>query len=475
MPKEDIEGLVVHWRFTPTSEHLANPHKGCCTFQRFNGDPLYPGVLWSEEGPLNGALSQSAKSGIPGYAPAAVTPGYLPTTVAYCRWFWEKLEPQRNQYDFSMIDKALDTCRERGQTLAVRLMPFGDMNSGQPGLPKWYDSSFPKLPHAGWKEKVPDYDSAEYFETWSSLICEFARRYDSNPLLETVDVAFIGSWGEGGGVCCQKQIDRFAEMYRQAFKNTPRLSLIGGGGDLGGDQLRAGIERGSGWRGDGFGEMKKTGKHLPYAPLHREWNHMMNCFPMRVAETGATDAWKTAPVHFETYTSPLEFFRQTDYDLDFVLEQGLKYHSTYFMPKSVAMPEQWMDKLAAFCENLGYRFIFRQATLSRQARRGEKFVFRAWIENVGVAPLYRRYTFALRLRQDTTEHIIPFDDVDVRSWLPGDVWIPKLLDLPKGLRPGWVEVSAGLLDQTTKKPAINFAVKERFADRWVLLGGFELL
>ncbi|MEI6424465.1 MAG: DUF4832 domain-containing protein [Lentisphaerota bacterium] len=119
--------------------------------------------------------------------------------------------------------------------------------------------------------------------------------------------------------------------------------------------------------------------------------------------------------------------------------------------------------------------MFRQATLSRQTRRGEKFVFRAWIENVGVAPLYRRYTFALRLRQDTTEHIIPFDDVDVRSWLPGDVWIPRLLDLPKGLRPGWVEVSAGLLDQTTKKPVINFAVKERFADRWVLLGGFELL
>ena len=30
---------------------LLNPHKGCATFQRFNGDPLFEGVRWSEEGP----------------------------------------------------------------------------------------------------------------------------------------------------------------------------------------------------------------------------------------------------------------------------------------------------------------------------------------------------------------------------------------------------------------------------------------
>ena len=30
---------------------LLNPHKGCATFQRFNGDPLYDGTRWSESGP----------------------------------------------------------------------------------------------------------------------------------------------------------------------------------------------------------------------------------------------------------------------------------------------------------------------------------------------------------------------------------------------------------------------------------------
>ena len=31
---------------------VLNPHKGCTTFQRFNGDPLFDGKHWSESGEL---------------------------------------------------------------------------------------------------------------------------------------------------------------------------------------------------------------------------------------------------------------------------------------------------------------------------------------------------------------------------------------------------------------------------------------
>ncbi|MDD5679373.1 MAG: DUF4832 domain-containing protein [Kiritimatiellae bacterium] len=470
MPKEDIDDVVRHWRYTPTDEYLANPHKGCCTFQRFNGDPLYPGTAWSEEGPLNGAQAPEASIGIPGLKPPSVVRGYLPTTVAYCRWFWAKLEPEQGRYDFSMIDKALEACREHDQTLAVRLMPFGFVSSGQPGLPAWYDSRFPKVPYANWKEGVPNYNSAEYLELWGNLNREFARRYDAHPLMESVDVAFLGPWGEGDGACNQKQIDRFAEMYRKAFVHTPRLALIGGD-PLTGDQLRAGIERGSGWRADSFGDLGHDMAHP--SPLHFRVNHMYNCYPRRLAEAGAQDAWKSAPVHAEVGLVPMEW-RRLGHDIDFIIEQGYKYHLTYFMPKSTALPEPWMDKLAAFCEKIGYRFVFRQATLSRRVRSGEKLVFRAWIENVGVAPLYRRYDFALRFQQADRKQIVSFDDVNVRAWLPGDVWIDRMISLPEGLQPGWVEVSAGLLDHVTRQPRVNFAIKERFADRWALLGGFEV-
>ena len=61
---------------------LVNPGMGIQTFQRFNGDPLNEGVRWSEEGPT-----------------AALAPGSAPdfprSTISYCRWFWETLEPSQ--------------------------------------------------------------------------------------------------------------------------------------------------------------------------------------------------------------------------------------------------------------------------------------------------------------------------------------------------------------------------------------------
>src|ERR1035437_9423788 len=163
-------------RPTPTDAYLGNPHKGCCTFQRFNGDTLYPGESWSEEGPVE--FPARSKS---------VMPGYLPTTVSYCRWFWPVLEPTQGKYDFSMIDRSLEACAQTGQTLAVRLMAFGAAR--QPQVPEWYSSRYPMTnqPGDGPVQRVPVHDAPEYLEHWGNVIREFGRRYDGHPLLESVD------------------------------------------------------------------------------------------------------------------------------------------------------------------------------------------------------------------------------------------------------------------------------------------------
>lgn len=93
---------------------------------------------------------------------------------------------------------------------------------------------------------------------------------------------------------------------------------------------------------------------------------------------------------------------------------------------------------------------------------------------MGVAPLYRRYDFALRFRQGDYEQIVPLKDVDVRTWLPGDAWISRSLPLPPGIKPGWVDLAAGLLDPRTGQARVRFAVKEQFSDGWVDLNGFEV-
>ena len=457
--------VVRRIRPTPTDAYLGNPHKGCCTFQHFNGDELYPGVGWSEEGPLSFPLPAAASLSAR-WAENHVADGYLPSTVSYCRWFWREMEPEKGRYNFSMIDGALEMCRQRGQTLAVRLMAFGSMR--QPQVPEWYSARYPMdtRMRKSTPTHCPVHDAPEYLEHWGGLVREFARRYDGNPLLESIDVTYIGPWGEGDGYCSPEQCARFAQLWQKAFPKTPRLAMVGG------DQMRAGIATGSGWRCDCFGDDRRAGDHL--VPCLLGWNHMYEAYPREVTECGATEAWKTAPVHFESCWVPMGWHRG-GYDIDFIIEQGFKYHGTYFMPKYTRLPEPWMEKLTAFCRKLGYRFIYRHALLDRQVARGGSFRFQSWIENAGVAPIYRRYDFALRLRQGDREEIVVLEDQDIRKWLPGDVWINRDVKLPEGFKPGWAELAAGLIDPVSKEARVSFAVKEVFPDRWVVLNGIEIV
>jgi hypothetical protein len=442
-------------RPTPSDAYLGNPHKGCCTFQRFNGDELFPGTTWSEEGPLT-------------FPPAkeSVIDHYLPSTVSYCRWFWKMMKPEKGRFDFSMIDGALDTCRQRGQTLAVRLMAYGWHD--QPQVPDWYAEKYPMAQRKfkSTVQHIPIHDSPEYLEHWGDFVREFARRYDNNPLLETIDITYIGPWGEGDGECSAEQCRRFAQLWKDAFKNTPRLAMIGG------DQMREGIASGAGWRCDCFGDLQANGS--PEVPKHLSWNHMFGAYPREVIESGATDTWKSAPIHFETCWVPMHWYER-GFDIDFILEQGLKYHGTYFMPKYTALPEKWTDKLAAFCRKLGYRYVYREAIVDSRVAAGGKFRFQSWIENTGVAPIYRRYDFALRLRQSDREEIIRIPEIDIRKWMPGDVWVDEQIKMPAGFKPGWADLSAGLVQHDTREARVSFAAKEMYSDRWLPLGGIEII
>ena len=74
-----IERVVV--RPEETEEVLINPGMGITTFQRFNGEPLNQGLRWSEEGPTAKRMGSEIKSDFPN------------TSIAYCRWFWNELQP----------------------------------------------------------------------------------------------------------------------------------------------------------------------------------------------------------------------------------------------------------------------------------------------------------------------------------------------------------------------------------------------
>ena len=107
---------------------LSNPGIGFTTFQRFNGDSLNSGMGWTEGLPIqyqeiSGSLTNK---------------NYPQTTIAYFRVNWRFLETDPSVYNWDLIDKALRTAAERGQTLMLRISPYegGEKKTYQFGIEK---------------------------------------------------------------------------------------------------------------------------------------------------------------------------------------------------------------------------------------------------------------------------------------------------------------------------------------------------
>lgn len=431
-----------------SKEVLLNPHKGIATFQHFNGEDLFPPLIWNESGPVT----------FKPFNGNTINVDYPQTTVAYCRWYWEVIEPQKGHYQWDIIDGALEAARVHGQSLQIRLMPHNGDN-----LPKWYMAIAPtqKKRRRRGIITVPLYDGPEYLRHWGDLIRAFAARYDEHPDLESFDVAFIGPWGEGDGDCNEEGIRHMVDLYCDAFSKTPLLSMIGK------YQYEYGMIKGNGWRADGFGDVRMN---IPNCPCG--WNHMYDSYPREVCLRGGSEAWRTKPVVMEPYRVPANWEAE-GFSVDWIIEQGLKYHTSIFMPKSCPMSVAMLEKMNEFIKRMGYRFVLRQFTVRNSAKRGDLLPYMIWIENVGVAPIYRRYDLAVRFRQEKNSKIVKIP-TDITKWLPGDQWLEGELLVPASFQPGNVSLDIALVDMHTQVPKVHFAIEGRKEDGWYPMTIFEL-
>lgn len=433
-------------------EVLVNPGMGIQTFQRFRGDPLNPGARWSEVGP------EAATE------PAPQPPDFPDSSVAYCRWFWWQIEPQPGKYRWEIIDAALETARQRGQTLDIRLMPYDQSNP----LPEWYRRSGarrankPEDPDG--KIWSPDANDPLYLKHWSALVRAAGARYDGHPYLNSVDISTVGYWGEGWGPYLPEWPVQQAliDVYFEAFRRTPLLMNF--------DEPRAlayGVGRGAGWRLDCWGDLGGRSK---------SFMHMLDMYPQQVVRTGIQDAWQRSPVSLETCGTPLSWKKwgYTEREVRYSMEQALRWHASTINIKSTAIPDDWKPLFEEFQKKLGYRFVLRKLEFPTAARRGHMMPVSMWWLNAGVAPVYRDYWLAIELRAGDQAQVIRLP-VDVRKWLPGDAVYDGAVYVPDTLKPGAYRFRLALLDPRTQRPAVRLAIEGRQPDGWYDLGALEVL
>jgi hypothetical protein len=430
---------------------LVNPHMGIQTFQRFNGQALNPGLRWSEAGPTTKL------------AAAPVPPDFPASSISYCRWHWETLEPEHGKVRWEIIDTAIEEAREHGQTLAIRLMPYDDKHP----LPEWYRNSGARRANQPTDKDgniwQPDFSDPLYLKYWGELVAAAGARYDGNPYLDSVDISSVGYWGEGWSPYMPSFSHQAAliDIWLEAFKRTPLLMNF--------DEEKAltyGTQHGAGWRLDCWGDMR-TRSDDPYFPAE-----MLDIYPQQIVRAGIQDVWQRSPVSLESCGVPGAWFKQ-GWDVSYILDQALRWHVSSVNIKSSAIPPEWKKPFDEFQKKMGYRFILRRLEYPRAAKAGSMMPLHMWWLNAGVAPVYRKYWLAVELRSDQGSTVIKLP-VDVRKWLPGDAVFDSTVYIPESLKPGEYRFRVAMLDPRTEQPAIKFAIEGLQADGWYDLGSLRI-
>ena len=443
---------VVTVRPRELDDVLINPGIGFTTFQRFNGDHLNEGLGWTEGFPIE-------------YQPftgSFTNQDYPPTSIAYFRVYWKFMQPEPDAYRWDMLDKALATARERGQTLMLRIAPYG--TGPDKDVPGWYRALVAgndlerNLPVEKWRVHP---ENPLYLKHFGRLIRELGARYDGHPDLELVDVSIVGAWGEGAGSeeLTEPTLKGLLDCYLDSF---PRTLLV--------LQLKderatryALAKRPVGWRVDCLGDM---------GGFSKTWSHMNDYYPQELIRTGMQEAWRRAPVTMEVCWV-MQHWKNQGWDVDHIIEESLKWHISSFNAKSSAVPADWWPQVNRWLKKMGYRFVLRKFTYPAVIQPEGKLAWSSWWENKGVAPCYRKFPLALRLRGSERTEVLP-TDVDVTGWLPGDNLCDGSVSVPAELPAGHYELELALLDPDTKQPKVKLAIAGRGEKGWYNLGKIEV-
>ena len=402
------------------------------------------------------------------------SPG-LPSASAYFRFYWREIEPAAGQIDFARFDDLLAHARRAGQKLAFRIMCTG---SGEYlDVPAWlkdqgcigFDFNY-----EGRKHWVPDFSDDRFKEAHFRLIRELGRRYDGHPDLDLLDIGSVGLWGEwhmsgtsradsGKPVDLPEPGLRLAiiEEWCRAFPRTSKVILIGSE-----EGMSQAVSKNYGWRADCLGDMGGFSKN---------WNHMDNFYLQQIEKTRAQEAWKNAPVAFESCWD-MRKWKEAGWDVPFIFDYGLRCHASYMNNKSAPIPEGTRAEVERFLRKLGYRLVVRAMEHTSAIRTGVELKVHVEWENIGVAPPYRDYVVAIRFSGTGGKQERPFVWVSGESiwgWIPGSRTNELVIPIPKQTGPGPHDLAIAVVEPGTQTSAVRLAIEGRHEDGWYPLSQIE--
>jgi len=399
----------------------------------------------------------------------------------YFRFYWNEIEPARGQIDFAKVDAIIKQAEKRANSMnfAFRLMTLDSHHSGSK-IPQW-------LINLGingtWVDDgltfVPDYSDVVFMAESKRLIEAFGKRYNNNPQIDHVDIGMVGSWGEWNlaGIPNSKPLhelyaaeilNQYVDWHQQAFPDKPTVMLIGAG-----KSLTYAVAKGSGWRADCLGDWHR------FSPT---WSHMKNDYPQRIAQATIefpqfNDAWKIAPVQFETCDNMQRWKQVENYSLETVqatFDWALQQHASLINAKSGHVPPEYRAIVDSTLKKLGYRFVLRGLAHPQNIENNQLKLSMNW-ENIGVAPSYNQYPLAVRLKDKNDNIVAQIEsDIDMRKWLPGEHQVKIMLPIVHEIGQGRYDIEIAFLDDK-KQAKLQLAIEGKRDDGWYFVSKVNVL
>lgn len=437
-------------RFGYRKEDGQNPYIGFMSFQHFNGEALYSDIVVRPENrytetervecyPVPEDVEENGRS-----------EGYYPDcSVVYIRILWKEFEPERGKYNYAFIEEILRQAKLHGQSLIFRLMPHSTRACDD--VPEWLKALMP-CPERPEGERVKDSPTdPQFIELFKQAVRAFGERFDDDPTLDMVDISLPGAWGEGSGLenYPEEDLQSLTDTYTEVFKNTRLVGQVTRYDLIEKANRKAALPIGC--RGDGLGEPR----------------HIYDSYPQKMERFG--DSWKTAPVSFEAYWWIGEWKRK-NWDLDEIISLTLKWHISSFNAKSLPVPMEWKEQIDGWISRMGYHFAIDYFRFPEKAHPGETVLMKLGIDNVGVAPIYRRIPLHIRLKNGEKCEIKT--DADITKWLPGKNAVQFRVKLPENAGKGMCDIEIGIYN--AENPVVYFCTDAERDGSFYRVGSMEI-
>jgi len=352
-----------------------------------------------------------------GLEPSDTVEDFPGVSSVYLRLPWSFLEPEEGKFMWENFDTPAQRWIEKGKQVCFRVMTMDNIHQS---TPEWVFAAGAKgIPVKMTAEMIePDYDDPIYLEKLDNFVRAMALRYDGNPSVCFVDVAF-GMWGEGhteltsrvhghkwGFETHKKTIDIYCRHFKHTqlvisddFDDLPILNRPSSDWPVTDYALSRGIT------------LRDDSILVEKAP--NQWHHA----------DMAEQFWPSMPVIIEHDHYGLSM-RHGAWDPELLVKSVEAYHGSY-------MSVHWWprDELKALGNHidrinrrLGYRLRINEITLPQTIKAGEPFIIESEWSNAGVAPCYKGGfpCFTLKDRKGGIVAVLVDESFDVKNLQIGE-------------------------------------------------------